>query len=82
MQHFFVAIWRFLQTIRPAGNAAASVGRLADGELALVAATGLLVMATAPAMFLHGLATADPAWPDASPLMLYVIEVGRALGTG
>jgi hypothetical protein len=81
MRHFFVAIRHFLRTVRPAGSAAAG-GRLANRDLALLAASGLLVMATAPALFLHGLATADPAWPGASPLVLYVIEVGRALGAG
>jgi hypothetical protein len=82
VQSLLAATRRVLETIRPLGGSAAPGGRLGDRDLVLIGATGLLVLVSAPALFVRCVTAIDPAWPDASPVMLYVIEVGRALGAG
>jgi hypothetical protein len=77
MHNLLAATRRVLETIRPP---AAPGGRLANRELALIVGAGLLVTVSAAALFVRGITDIDPAWPDASPIMLYLIEVGRALG--
>ena len=81
MQGLLAAIRRCLLAIRPPGRGAATGDPLAGRDIALIVASGLLVMTSAPALFLQHITAIDPAWPGASPLMLYLIAVGRALGT-
>jgi len=81
MQSLLVATWRLLQAIRLPGGGAVD-GKPARLDVALIVATGLLVLAGAPALFVRWSPTADPTWPDASPLVRYLIAVGQALGAG
>jgi len=79
MQELLAATRRVLQTIRPPADHG---GRLANRELALIVGTGLLITASAAALFVRCITENDPTWPDASPIMLYLISIGQALGAG
>jgi hypothetical protein len=77
MHNLLAATRRALETIRPP---AALGGRLGNLELGLMVGAWLLVTVSAAALFVRSITDVDPAWPNASPIMLYLIEVGRALG--
>jgi len=76
------ATGRIVAALRPAGSAPPVGERLAAREVAVLIASGLLALVSASQHFIEHVAIGDPTWPGASPLVLYIIAAGRALGGG
>ena len=74
MQQFLAATRRLLAT--PRGDGA--IGH----SLALIVACFSLVAVLALSTFLRYVSTPDTQWPDATPLSLFLIQIGQALGIG
>jgi len=80
MQALLTATRRLLLRLQPIGGAPPADRGIDARDIALPVAAALLMIVTVAESFVRHATAGDPAWPNATPLVLYVIAVASARG--